>query len=53
MTGDHFNIAGATFRGFLGGMYDGKVYEVIAYDSKLSTDEINQVMNYLQSKWNT
>ena len=53
VTGDHFNIAGATFRGFLGGMYDGKVYEVIAYDSKLSTDEINQVMNYLKSKWNT
>ena len=33
--------------------YDGKIYEVIVYDSKLTESQKNQVLNYLQSKWNT
>jgi len=31
----------------------GKIYEVIVYDRVLTSVEINQVQNYLQTKWNT
>jgi hypothetical protein len=33
--------------------YTGKIYEVIVYDVVLTTEERNQVQNYLQTKWNT
>ncbi len=33
--------------------YTGKIYEVIVYDAVLTTEERNQVQNYLQTKWNT
>jgi len=33
--------------------YTGKIYEVIVYDVVLTTAERNQVLNYLQTKWNT
>ena len=46
-------LGGSEFRGFIGSAYSGKIYEVIAYNSKLGTDDINQVMNYLKTKWNT
>ncbi len=53
ITTDHYNLGGATYRGFNKGMYDGKIYEVIQYDSALSQSEIDQVTNYLTTKWNT
>ena len=31
----------------------GKIYEIIVYDRVLTSVEINQVQNYLQTKWNT
>tara|TARA_R110000764_G_scaffold86056_1_gene166660 strand:- start:2305 stop:6294 length:3990 start_codon:yes stop_codon:yes gene_type:complete len=46
-------LGGCEFRGFIGQPYSGKIYEVIAYNTDLSDAEINQVMNYLKSKWNT
>ena len=33
--------------------YSGKVYETIVYNSELTPSQINQVQNYLQTKWNT
>ncbi len=33
--------------------YDGKIGEVIMYSRKLTTTEIDEVMNYLKTKWNT
>lgn len=33
--------------------FDGKVYEVIVYNSLLNDAELEQVHNYLQTKWNT
>lgn len=33
--------------------FDGKIYEIIVYDSVLSSSQLAQVENYLQTKWNT
>ena len=33
--------------------FSGKIYEIIVYDSVLSDAKRNQVLNYLQTKWNT
>lgn len=33
--------------------FRGKIYEIIVYDSVLSDTKRNQVLNYLQTKWNT
>ena len=33
--------------------YGGKVGEVLLYNRKLTTSEIDEVMNYLKTKWNT
>jgi len=33
--------------------FDGKVYEVIVYNTALSGTQLDQVHNYLQTKWNT
>ena len=33
--------------------FRGKIYEIIVYDSVLSDAKRNQVLNYLQTKWNT
>ena len=33
--------------------FDGKIYEIIVYDSVLSASQLAQVQNYLQTKWNT
>ena len=33
--------------------YGGKIGEVIMYNRKLTTSEIDEVMNYLKTKWNT
>ncbi|QDP56712.1 MAG: hypothetical protein Unbinned3205contig1001_47 [Prokaryotic dsDNA virus sp.] len=52
-TVDHYNIGGATYRGNLKGFLNGKVYEVIQYDSWLDDSEVSQVMNYLTTKWTT
>lgn len=53
VTTDGFNLGGAEYRSSFRGQLDGKIYEVIAYDNDLSTAEIDQVMNYLTTKWNT
>ena len=33
--------------------FDGKIYEVIVYDTELTDAQREQVFNYLQTKWNT
>lgn len=33
--------------------FDGKIYEVIAYDTELTEQQRQQVFNYLETKWNT
>ena len=33
--------------------FDGKIYEIIVYDSVLTGSQLAQVENYLQTKWNT
>lgn len=48
-----FCIGGAEDRRVQKGMFRGEVYEVIAYDTQLSTSQIDVVMNYLTTKWNT
>ncbi len=48
-----YAIGGALYRSYGGGVYDGRIYEVIHYDVQLTDAQIQQVMNYLTTKWNT
>ncbi len=45
--GGKFNSSSVTYE------FDGKIYEVIVYDTELTEAQRVQVFNYLETKWNT
>jgi len=51
---DQFAVGGGKFSSTnVNSEFDGKIYEVIVYDTELTEAQRNQVFNYLETKWNT
>jgi|TARA_R100000081_G_C4820351_1_gene179340 hypothetical protein len=51
---DQFAVGGGKFSStVVNSEFDGKIYEVIAYDTELTDAQREQVFNYLTTKWNT
>lgn len=46
-----FAIGGGKLTSSIGDQFDGKIYEIIAYDNELSDAQREQVFNYLTTKW--
>ena len=53
-TKDQFAVGGGKFSStVVNSEFDGKIYEVIVYDTELTDAQREQVFNYLETKWNT
>lgn len=51
---DQFAVGGGKASGTtVTSEFDGKIYEVIVYDTELTDAQREQVFNYLETKWNT